>query len=153
MSPSDFLDQLVPAAQACQRASGIPASFTLAQAALESAWGASKLAQRAFNLFGVKADRAWKGATLAMETAEFVNGKRLMVTAQWRAYPDWLACLTDRAAFFRANKRYTKCFDETTGEGWVRAVAVAGYATDPEYAEKLLGVIRGRNLTRFDQVQ
>lgn len=151
MTPTDFIDQIAPAARASHRASGIPASFTLAQAALESSWGASKLAQSAHNLFGVKADKAWRGPTLIMQTAEYVNGQRVMMQALWRLYPDWDACLADRVEFFKRNKRYAACFKETTGEGWCRAVAAAGYATDPQYAEKLMGVIRGRNLTRFDQ--
>lgn len=151
MKPDDFLDQILPAARACQRQTGIPASFTLAQAALESAWGASLLAKRGCNLFGVKADRAWTGPTISMDTGEVINGKRVMVPAAWRCYPDWLACLLDRAAFFKANSHYAKCFDCLTGEGWARAVQAAGYATDPDYADKIIGVIRGRNLTRFDQ--
>jgi flagellar protein FlgJ len=61
-----------------------------------------------------------------------------------------LACLTDRADFFRKNPRYAACFKESTGAGWCHAVAAAGYATDPDYAEKLLGMIRARDLTRFD---
>jgi len=151
MKPQDFLDKIVPAAMACHKETGIPASFTLAQAALESGWGASRLSQRGFNLFGVKADRAWKGPVISMDTYEVINGVRVMVPAIWRAYPDWLACLRDRASFFRKNPRYSACFKETTGPGWCRAVAAAGYATDPDYAKKLLAMIDGRNLTRFDQ--
>lgn len=153
MKPQDFLDQLVAPAQACQRASGIPASFTLAQAALESAWGASKLSKSAFNLFGVKADRSWKGPTVWMDTREVLNGKSVMVPAAWRAYTAWDDCLLDRAEFFRKNPRYGKCFLEDTGHGWARAVARAGYATDPEYADKLIAVMNGRNLTRFDNLK
>lgn len=150
MKPDDFLDQLLPAALSCQRNSGIPASFTLAQAALESAWGASRLARDGHNLFGVKADASWHGPTVEMNTGEVINGQRVMVPAKWRAYPDWLACLTDRAKFFQNNPRYAKCFAEKTGEGWARAVAAAGYATDPDYAVKLTDMIRDRNLARFD---
>lgn len=153
MDPQAFLDTLLPAAQACQRKTGIPASFTLAQAALESAWGASKLAKQGCNLFGVKADRSWTGKILELPTYEFVNGQRITVVAKWRSYPDWLACLLDRAEFFRKNPRYAKCFAETTGDGWARAVAAAGYATDPEYAAKLCSVIRARNLSRFDHLE
>jgi flagellar protein FlgJ len=153
MKPQDFLDQLAAPAQACQRATGIPASFTLAQAALESAWGASRLSQRAFNLFGVKADRGWKGPAIWMDTAEVINGKRVMVSAPWRAYATWADCLTDRAAFFRKNPRYAKCFEEHTGAGWARAIARAGYATDPDYAAKLIAVMDGRALTRFDNLK
>lgn len=153
MPPTAFLDLLLPAARECQRLTGIPASFTLAQAALESGWGASKLAVQARNLFGVKADRSWKGEILEMPTAEVVRAKRITVIAKWRLYPTWGACLLDRAKFFRDNPRYGKCWSETTGEGWARAVAAAGYATDPDYAEKLVGTIRSRNLTRFDSLE
>jgi flagellum-specific peptidoglycan hydrolase FlgJ len=151
MKPEQFLDMLLPAAQACHAVHGIPASFTLAQAALESSWGASKLANSGCNLFGVKADPSWHGATTMIQTREVLNGQSVMVPGKWRCYKDWGECLDDRAAFFQKNKRYAACFKETTGEGWARAVAAAGYATDPDYAEKLLGVMRGRNLQRFDQ--
>lgn len=153
MNPSAFLDLIAPAARASHRASGIPASFTLAQAALESGWGASKLSTLGRNLFGVKADKAWKGEVLMMQTKEFENGRPVMVMARWRQYPTWAACLADRVEFFKRNKRYAACFKETTGEGWCRAVAAAGYATDPAYAAKLLAMIKGRDLTRFDRTE
>lgn len=147
MSPTEFLDQLLPAARACQCSSGIPVSFTLAQAALESSWG-----QRApgFNLFGVKADKSWKGATVDVPTHEVVNGASVAVTCKFRAYASWAECMKDHADFFLVNRRYANCFREKTGEGFARAVAAAGYATDPQYADKLIAVIRGRNLARFD---
>lgn len=153
MTPQDFLDALVPAARATHRATGVPASFTLAQAAQESGWGASKLAQQGFNLFGVKADRAWTGLTVEMNTREVLNGKSVMVPARWRKYASWAECMTDHVEFFRRNKRYAACFKETTGPGWCKAVAAAGYSTDPDYADKLQALIRGRNLTRFDQLE
>lgn len=153
MAPDQFIAELLPAARACHRKTGIPASFTIAQAALESGWGASKLAKQGCNLFGVKADRAWKGPTINMDTKECFNGKWVMVPAQWRCYPDWLACMLDRAEFFRKNPRYAACFKETTGEGWARAVAAAGYATDPEYADKLIRTMQARKLYRFDQLE
>lgn len=153
MKPTEFLDAILPAARACQRKTGIPASFTLAQAALESAWGASQLARRGKNLFGVKADRAWKGDTINMDTGEYVNGKHVMVPAKWRAYATWDECLADRVEFFKRNPRYAKCWQEKTGEGWARAVAAAGYATDPKYADKLIAIMRGRNMARFDNLE
>lgn len=152
MKPDQFLDMLLPAAQACQQRHGVPASFTLAQAALESSWGASRLANSGCNLFGVKADPNWKGATTVISTREFLNDQWVLVPAKWRCYADWNECLEDRAQFFIKNKRYAPAFKETTGEGWARAVAAAGYATDPDYAAKVVGVIRGRNLQRFDSL-
>ncbi len=147
MTPQAFLDMLVPAAQACQRASGIPASFTLAQAALESSWGARA---PGCNLFGIKADSSWHGPVVVFSTHEVISGNRIAIDDQFRCYRTFGECLADRAAFFRKNPRYAKCFLETTGAGWARAVARAGYATDPHYAETLIQIMDGRALTRYD---
>lgn len=147
MTPQDFINQIAPAARACQNATGVPASFTIAQAALESAWGSRAPGN---NLFGVKADSAWKGATVDVPTHEFINGKSVAITAKFRAYKDWAGSLIDHAAFFHANPRYHACFSEKTGPGFARAVAAAGYATDPDYASKLTSTIAARNLTQYD---
>lgn len=147
MPPSAFIAMLAPAAQACQRATGIPASFTLAQAALESSWGSRV---RGNNLFGIKADKAWKGKTVDVPTHEVIKGQRVAMVDKFRAYDTWDECLADRAAFLKANRRYAACFRETTGEGWARAVAAAGYATDPAYADKLIAVMRGRKMAQYD---
>ena len=138
---------LVPAAQACMRVSGIPASFTLAQAALESGWGAKA---PGCNLFGIKADKSWKGAVTLVPTHEVLKGVRVAITDKFRCYATYDEALTDRAKFFRDNPRYAKCFKETTGEGWARAVALAGYATDPKYADSLIAVMKGRNMAQYD---
>lgn len=147
MKPDAFIAMLVGPAQDCQRASGIPASFTIAQAALESSWGEKAIG---CNLFGIKADKAWKGPVTLFDTHEFIKGIKTPVTDKFRCYASWGECLADRAAFFKANPRYAACFHETTGEGWARAVAKAGYATDPHYAEILLAVMNGRSMSRYD---
>lgn len=151
MTPAEFIIQILPGAQACERATGIPASFTIAQAALESGWGDRAPGN---NLFGVKADKAWKGPTVDVATHEFIKGTRVGITDKFRAYPSWTACVLDRGTFFKVNPRYAACFRETTGEGWARAVAAAGYATDPKYAESLIAVMGnrpgGRNMAQYD---
>ena len=147
MPPTSFISLLLAAAQQCQRTTGIPASFTIAQAALESSWGARV---RGNNLFGIKADKAWKGKTVDVPTHEVIKGKRVHLVDKFRAYDSWAACIEDRARFLKANPRYAACFHETTGEGWARAVAAAGYATDPAYADKLIAVMRGRKMAQYD---
>jgi flagellar protein FlgJ len=151
MTPQAFLDTLLPGALAIQEKYGIPASFTLAQAALESRWGDSDLAKKAFNLFGVKADSAWRGPCFNLATGEVLNGKEVVVGASWRKYGSWAECLEDRVNFFKSNRRYAMCWVQNTGEGWARSVQAANYATDPKYAEKLIAVMNGRNLQRFDK--
>lgn len=151
MIPKDFISAIGPAAQESAHITGIPASFTIAQAALESAWGESALAQQAFNLFGVKADRAWKGNVLYLPTREFMQGKWVTVTAAWRKYPDWQASINDRARFFAVNPRYRLAMTgKRTGEDFARQVAAAGYATDPLYADKLCRIIRRYRLNEYD---
>jgi len=147
MPPTSFIAMLAKAAQECQRVTGIPASFTLAQAALESSWGARAPGN---NLFGVKADRSWKGKTVDVPTHEVIRGKRVAIVDTFRAYESWAECMADHARFFKVNPRYAACFRETTGEGWARAAAAAGYATDPDYAQKLIAVMRGRNMAQYD---
>jgi flagellar rod assembly protein/muramidase FlgJ len=147
MPPSAFIAMLVKSAQDCQRATGIPASFTIAQAALETGWGTRVIG---CNLFGIKADRAWKGKTVSFATTEHLGGKNVGLVDKFRAYPSWDECMADRAEFFRRNKRYADCFKESTGDGWARAVAKAGYATDPNYAKILTDIMRGRNLYKLD---
>ena len=151
MDTKEFIALIGPAAQASEAQTGIPASFTVAQAALESSWGKSRLANEGKNLFGVKADAAWTGDVLELPTREFLRGRWVSVVARWRKYADWQDCLDDHAKFFRANRRYRSCFDFHTGEGWAKAVAKAGYATDPDYAAKLISVITKYKLESLDR--
>lgn len=150
MPPTSFIVMLLAAARECQAAAGIPASFILAQAALESSWGERTPGN---NLFGIKADRAWRGKTVDVATHEVIKGKRVAMVDKFRAYVSWAECMADHARFFKVNPRYAACFRETTGEGWARAVAKAGYATDPAYADKLIAVMRGRKMAQYDLQQ
>lgn len=150
MTPEDFIREIAPAAQESAKKTQIPASFTVAEAALESAWGASMLAKSGFNLFGVKADKSWHGDTLTMNTREYLKGKWVMVPALWRKYPDWLGSIEDHAQFLLTNPRYKPAFNWKRGEDFAYAVAHAGYATDPDYATKIVSIIRHHNLDTLD---
>ena len=150
MTPNDFIAEIAPAARELAAITNIPASFTVAQAALESGWAKSLLAQRYFNLGGVKADSSWHGPTVALPTTEYANGKPVTVQAVWRVYDSWLASIQDRARFLLTNPRYQPAFAYTTGPLFAQAVAAAGYATDPEYASKLIAIIRQHGLSSLD---
>lgn len=150
MRPQDFIDAVAPAAKQSALTTKIPTSFTVAESALESAWGASMLAQQAKNLFGVKSTPDWKGATWTMQTREFLRGQWVMVPAAWRKYPDWLGSIQDHAAFLLDNPRYKPCFECADGEGFARAAQTCGYATDPQYADKIIALIRQYKLALLD---
>ena len=147
MTPKDFIAALTPAAVASQAQIGIPASFTIAQAALESGWGKSA---PGFNLFGIKADSGWRGDVLTLPTTEYINGKPITVQARWRKYSAWQGSIDDHAAFLLKNPRYKPAFAYKDGPQFTRAVARAGYATDPAYADKVIRVITAYNLDQLD---
>lgn len=151
MIPADFIAAIAPAACASMAQTRIPASFTIAEAALESGWGSSHLELEARNLFGVKADPSWHGDVLEMRTREFFHGAWKTIPALWRKYDDWAGCITDHAAFLLTNPRYQPAFACADGESFALAVAAAGYATDPDYANKLIAVMRAHNLAQFDK--
>ncbi|WP_186169781.1 glycoside hydrolase family 73 protein [Burkholderia gladioli] len=150
MTPNDFIQAIAPAARDLAAATRIPASFVVAQAALESGWAKSQLAQRCFNLFGVKADGAWHGPTIMLPTTEYEEGRPVTVQAKWRVYDSWLSALRDHADFLLSNRRYRPAFAFTSGRAFAKAVAAAGYATDPNYAAKIIAVIDTHQLDALD---
>lgn len=150
MTPQDFISAIAPAAQQSAVQTNIPASFVVADAALESGWGASQLTQQAMNLFGVKADSSWTGPTYAIATREYLNGSWTMVNALFRKYSDWLGSISDHAAFLMSNPRYAPAFACSDGPSFAVAVARAGYATDPQYAQKIIAIINAHGLTSLD---
>ncbi len=99
-------------AQAASTASGVPAPLILAQAALESGWGKREIraddGTQSFNLFGIKADRSWKGATVETTTTEYVDGEPQKVRAKFRAYASYEEAFTDYARFITRNPRYAE---------------------------------------------
>jgi flagellar rod assembly protein/muramidase FlgJ len=149
MPPSAFIGMLAQAAQDCQRKTGIPASITLAQAALESSWGERAIGN---NLFGIKADKSWDGPTITFGTHEHLNGKDVAMPDKFRRYASYAESMVDHAQFLLKNPRYAACFKETTCAGWACALQAANYATDPDYAKKLQDIIRTRNLDFYDKV-
>jgi flagellum-specific peptidoglycan hydrolase FlgJ len=147
MKPQDFIDAIAPAAKQSALVTKIPASFVVSEAALESGWGAHA---PGFNLFGIKANSAWHGPVTIQRTREFLNGAWTFVDAKFRAYPDWLGSIEDHAQFLLTNPRYKPCFQCTDGEGFATALARAGYATDPQYGQKIIALIRQYKLALLD---
>jgi flagellum-specific peptidoglycan hydrolase FlgJ len=150
VKPQDFIDLIGPAARACHKAAGVPASITVSQAALESGWGESGLTKKANNLFGIKADSLWRGETVTLDTKEFIRRQWVVVPAKWRKYPTWQASVDDHAAFLKRNPRYKDCFLCVSAQTFARALLNAGYATDPDYADKLIRLIGSYKLASLD---
>ncbi|MHB1186622.1 flagellar assembly peptidoglycan hydrolase FlgJ [Thiobacillus sp.] len=146
-----FVQKLLPHAQAASASTGIPAPFMLGQAALETGWGKSEIrgsdGQNSHNLFGIKAGAGWKGKTVDIVTTEYVNGKPQKQVDTFRAYDSYADSFRDYASLLRSNARYQNVIAQgQDAAGFARGLQQAGYATDPNYAQKLMSVIR-----QFDQ--
>ena len=150
MKPQDFINALKDDAMVSSAQTKVYASFSIAEAALESAWGTSKLATQGYNLFGVKADKSWAGDTISFRTREYLNKQWVFVNALWRKYPSWLGSFNDHAEFLHHNKRYAKAFLAGSVEEFTVEIANAGYATDPLYASKIISMIKQHDLKQFD---
>jgi flagellar protein FlgJ len=143
-----FIQQHDSAARAASAATGIPASFMVAQAAHESAWGQREIkaadGSRSHNLFGIKATPGWTGKTVEVQTTEVVNGQAHKVTAKFRAYASYDEAFKDYARLLSGNERYAKVVAQAqsgNAVGFARGLQQAGYATDPAYADKIAKAI------------
>jgi peptidoglycan hydrolase FlgJ len=139
-----FIDAMLPHATAAAHELGVDPRAIVAQMALETGWGTSQPAEAgvsSHNLFGIKAGGSWQGAEVTSATTEYVAGQAGTENARFRAYGDVAESVADYVRVIRDNPRYTAALN--TG-GDVRAFATAlqkgGYATDPEYANKLIAV-------------
>ncbi|WP_298927250.1 flagellar assembly peptidoglycan hydrolase FlgJ [uncultured Ramlibacter sp.] len=142
---SAFIQRLLPHAKAAEAQTGVPASFILGQAALESGWGKGEIRNAdgspSFNLFGVKAT-GWKGATAAARTTEYVDGQAVKQTEKFRSYGSYTDAFADYARMLSNSPRYASVVrNATSAESFAGGMQRAGYATDPRYASKLAQTI------------
>jgi len=142
-----FVQRLLPHAQAASADSGIPAHFMMGQAALETGWGRAEIrgadGQNSHNLFGIKAGGNWSGRTVDIVTTEYVNGKPQKQVDTFRAYDSYADSFRDYANMLRGNARYQNVVAAGhNATGFAQGLQQAGYATDPNYAQKLMSVIR-----------
>lgn len=124
-------------------------SITIAQAILESNNGNSELAKNANALFGIKANN-WSGKTYNKLTHEYVNGVKVQVSANFRAYNTWEESIKDHSNFLLKD-RYKALIGEIDYKKACQALYNAGYATDPEYPSKLINLIEKHKLHKFDK--
>ena len=144
---SDFYQRMNAHAVSAQQQTGIPANFILAQAALESGWGQRDIKQAdgtpTYNLFGIKANADWQGKVAEVTTTEYTDGMPHKVVAKFRAYDSQTEAFTDYANFLKQNPRYQSVLaNASTAQGFAQGLQQAGYATDPQYAQKLMQIIR-----------
>ena len=124
---------------------GIPASITLAQGILESGAGRGELSKKANNHFGIKCHKAWTGERVYHDDDRDQEC--------FRKYKDPETSYRDHSRFLSERSRYSGLFKlkKDDYEAWAKGLRKAGYATDPKYPQKLIGIIERYNLTEFDE--
>ena len=142
----EFLKRHEDAAKAAEASSGIPATFMMAQAAHESGWGRREIknadGSTSHNVFGIKAGPGWGGKTTEVTTTEVIGGQARKVTAKFRAYASYEESFKDYAKMMKNNPRYAKVVENSeSAQGFAKGLQRAGYATDPQYADKLTKMI------------
>ncbi|MEI7842469.1 MAG: flagellar assembly peptidoglycan hydrolase FlgJ [Gallionellaceae bacterium] len=142
----DFVKKLMPHAEQASKATGVPAHLMVGQAALESGWGRREIKMpdgtSSHNLFGIKAGGSWNGKVAEVMTTEYHNGVANKQVEKFRAYDSYADSFKDYANTISTNPRYAEVLKQgDNAKGFAQALQQAGYATDPNYADKLSKVI------------
>jgi flagellum-specific peptidoglycan hydrolase FlgJ len=139
-----YIDKFKETAKNNMTQFGIPSSIILAQGILESGAGTGPLSTLANNHFGIKCHKDWTGPSVSYDDD----------TAQecFRKYTEAKDSYADHAVFLLNRTWYAALFklEKNDFKAWAKGLKAAGYATDPKYAEKLIGIIERYQLNRFD---
>tara|TARA_R110002095_G_scaffold97941_5_gene86000 strand:+ start:1945 stop:2940 length:996 start_codon:yes stop_codon:yes gene_type:complete len=145
-SPEQFIQQLMPVAEGVAAAAGVAPEMLVAQAALETGWG--KYLPRhtdgssSHNLFGIKADQRWSGERVTTTTLEFRDGLAQREKAAFRAYGSYEQSMQDYVQFLSQSPRYQAALEQAHDpRSYTQQLQLAGYATDPDYSNKIMGIL------------
>ena len=143
----EFQQKLSADADKASAETGIPAKFMLGQAALESGWGRKEIkmpdGSSSHNIFGMKANSSWKGKTVNTVTTEYVNGVAQRKVEKFKAYDSYADAFKDYAKLITKNPRYDNVVaNAKDATSFAQGLQRAGYATDPQYANKLSKIIK-----------
>ncbi|MGJ0517052.1 MAG: flagellar assembly peptidoglycan hydrolase FlgJ [Methylomicrobium sp.] len=150
-SATDFVRHLHPIAEQAARELGVEPKVLLAQAALETNWGRSLIknsdGESTFNLFNIKAGKAWQGDKAQARTLEYEHGVGRKMQARFRSYESFEESFQDYVRLIKSNPRYGDALKQAgSAEHYLRGLQQAGYATDPKYAEKVIQIYRGNTM-------
>lgn len=148
--PESFFNALGPIAEDYAD-SGLYPSVMLAQAALESNFGESQLSFDYNNYFGIKAHGHHRSVRLT--TTEYYDGEETTIRDYFCVYSSPGDCFADYAEVITQNANYSDAVGAASPALSARALQDGGYATDPNYASKVISVINEYNLTRFDPME
>jgi flagellar protein FlgJ len=157
-----FIKSAAGGAKKSEQQTGVPASIIIAQAILESGWGEHHMGD-ANNYFGIKAQVKDGKIVFGDVATGYVdrvtkeydkNGRAYTVVAHFRSYKDMAGSFIDHGIFLTRNARYRKVLDayakSKEADEFARGLQKAGYATDPNYADMLISLMKKHDLYNFN---
>lgn len=146
--PETFVRDVWPAARQAAEELGAEPRALVAQAALETGWGQHVIrdgaGESSNNLFGIKAGPGWEGDTVRVPTLEFREGVPEREMASFRKYDSLEDGFRDYVRFLEDNPRYREALNQANDpQRWAEGLQQAGYATDPQYADKIQRIMEG----------
>jgi len=144
-SPIDFVKQLYPMAKKSAESLGVNPKILLAQAALETGWGKYVMhsgdGKASHNLFGIKSNKSWQGDSVVVDTLEVEKGQFKSIKATFKMYQNFEKSFDDYVSFIKENPRYKQALEVVDDVAeYLSSLQSAGYATDPNYASKILSI-------------
>ena len=157
-SPESFVRQLLPMAKQAAQRIGVTPEVILSQAALETGWGQHIIdktdGRSSYNLFNIKADSRWQGERATTGTTEYRDGVLVKEQAQFRSYNNYQDSFNDYVDFLQTQPRYQNALKQAHNpERFIEGLHKAGYATDPDYADKIKRIMNSSTLAQISQEQ
>jgi len=145
--PKDFVSALTEPAKLVQQKLNVPYEVVIAQAALETGWGQkiiqTEQGESSNNLFNIKADSRWSGDKTHKETLEYQQGAMVKKREPFRVYQSIGESINDYINFLSTSERYQGALKQAGNvEHFLHKLQGAGYATDPNYANKIMGALK-----------
>ena len=153
-----FVETLKPYAEKAANLLKLDPKVLIAQAALETGWGKHIMHDEAgnpgFNLFGIKSNNQWKGESIKIDTLEVESNQFKKVNASFRKYQNFEQSFEDYAKFLISNSRYEEAVNATSApEEFVKNLQSSGYATDPQYANKIMRIFNDEIIQSIESVE
>lgn len=148
---AQFVQQVLPTIRRAAQALGVNPLGLLAQAALETGWG-QRMPRTAdgnpsLNMFGIKAGEEWSGARATADTVEFNGGVATQRRTAFRAYGSIEESVSDFANLLGSSPRYREAIAAGgNAQAYIQSIAKSGYATDPDYGNKLNQILNSSTL-------
>lgn len=147
-SSKDFIQKLQGYAKLSATKLGVSTHVLLSQAALETGWGKSVIQlndKTSHNLFNIKAGESWLGDKVSIKTLEYKEGRAYQKIAEFRVYSSYQDSFDDYVDLIKNSTRYQTAIKQATNPKlYLQALQKAGYATDPNYADKVMRIYQGQ---------